>query len=208
MNNHYFTDNRHLPENRKEITFRFWYFSIHLETDNGVFSKDQVDFGTNVLIHTLLNEHQRMGDRLLDVGCGYGPIGISMKLAFPDKQITMIDVNPRAVELAKVNAKKNHIDAYILVSNVYQEISGNTFTDIITNPPIRAGKKIVYQIFEEAFEHLSDNGNLWVVIRKAQGAKSAVSFITSVFGNCEILNKEKGYFILFAKKRIDNLTKC
>lgn len=208
MNSHYFTDNRHLPENRKEITFRFWHFSIQLQTDSGVFSKDGVDFGTRVLIQTLLQEEKRMNDRLLDVGCGYGPIGISMKLAFPEKSVTMIDVNPRAVELAKINAKNNEADVDVMVSDVYEEIKGHTFTDIITNPPIRAGKEIVYKIFAEAYELLDMDGNLWVVIRKAQGAKSAITYITSIFSNCEIVTKEKGYFILFAKKRIDNLTKC
>lgn len=203
--NHYFTDNRHLSENRKEISFRFWCFTLSFITDNGVFSKDGVDFGSRVLIETLC-EQKELGEQMLDVGCGYGPIGISLKKAFPNSHMTMIDVNPRAVYLAKENAKHNDVEAEILVSNVYEEITGNTFTDIITNPPIRAGKKIIYQIFEEAYPHLVPGGHLWVVIRKAQGALSAKAFIEQIYGNCEIINKEKGYFILKAQKSIDNLT--
>ena len=112
----------------------------------------------------------------------------------------MVDVNPRAVLLAIDNAKKNNIEADIHESNVYENVKGNTFSDIITNPPIRAGKKVIYKIFEEAYDHLAENGNLWVVIRKQQGAESAVKKIKEVFENCEIINKEKGYFILNAKK--------
>lgn len=202
MNNHYFTDNRHLSENRKEISFRFWCFTLKLTTDNGVFSKEGVDFGTRVLLNTLLEHKEELGGQLLDVGCGYGPIGISLKKAFPDKLVTMIDVNPRAVELAVLNAQHNQVDATILVSDVYQELHGNTYSDIITNPPIRAGKKVIYEIFEKAYDHLDSQGTLWVVIRKAQGALSAVTFITSIYGNCEVIHKEKGYFILKAKKSL------
>lgn len=203
--NHYFTDNRHLSENRKEISFRFWCFTLVFISDNGVFSKDAIDFGSRVLLDTLY-ERKELGTSLLDVGCGYGPIGIILKKAFPEKSVSMVDVNPRAVLLAQENAIKNEVEAEILVSDVYEEIKGNTYTDIITNPPIRAGKKIIYKIFAEAYDHLCPQGHLWVVIRKAQGALSAKEYIASIYGNCEIINKEKGYFILKAQKNIDNLT--
>ena len=196
---HYFTDNRHLAENRKEISFRFWCFTYTFITDNGVFCKDNVDFGTKVLLQTLCDRNE-LGEHILDVGCGYGVIGITLKKIYPKAQMEMVDVNPRAVQLAKENAVKNNIEATIHTSNVYDEVNGNTFTDIITNPPIRAGKKIIYQIFEKAYDHLAQEGCLWVVIRKQQGAASAVTKIKEVFGNCEIINKEKGYFILKEKK--------
>lgn len=196
---HYFTDNRHLAENRKEISFRFWCFNYSFITDNGVFSKGGVDFGTNVLLDTIY-KHNKLGDAVLDVGCGYGVIGITLKKIYKDKHFEMVDVNPRAVQLAIDNAKKNDVVVDIHESNVYDQVNGNTFTDIITNPPIRAGKKIIYQIFEEAYPHLADNGSLWVVIRKQQGALSAVKKIKEIFNNCDILTKEKGFYILRAKK--------
>ena len=202
MNTHYFTDNRHLRENRKEISFRFWCFTLRFTTDNGVFSKDGVDFGTRVLLDTLMAHQDELGEELLDVGCGYGVIGICMKKAFPNKQVTMIDVNPRAVELAKRNASINETEVHLFVSDVYQEINGNTYSDIITNP--RAGKTVIYSIFEQAYEHLLDNGRLWIVIRKAQGALSAQRFVALIFGNCEIIQKEKGYMILQAIKNQSN----
>lgn len=198
--NHYFTDNRHLKENRKELSFRFWCFTCTFITDNGVFSKDAIDYGTRVLLDTI-HDMAILGERALDVGCGYGVVGIVLKKAFPDTDITMVDVNPRALELAKENAVNNQVNVQILESDVYENLKGNTFTDIITNPPIRAGKAVIYKIFEEAYDHLDAQGRLWVVIRKAQGALSAKAKIESVFGNCEIVKKDKGYYILKSIKK-------
>ena len=171
--NHYFTDNRHLAENRKEISFRFWCITYSFISDNGVFSKDNIDFGTKVFLDTLL-KREEMGNRILDVGCGYGPIGIIVKKTYPDKRVEMVDVNPRAVLLAKENAQRNNVDVYAHESNIYEQVDGKDYTDILTNPPIRAGKSVIYKIFEEAYERLCKDGSLWVVIRKQQGANSAV----------------------------------
>lgn len=197
---HYFTDNRHLRENRKEISFRFWCINYSFITDNGVFSKDGIDFGTKVLLKTLCDRNE-LEHCILDVGCGYGPIGITLKKIFPDKQVEMVDVNPRAVLLAQENAVKNEVDVTIYESDVYERVNGNTFTDIITNPPIRAGKAVIYKIFEDSYCHLQIGGRLWVVIRKQQGALSALNKIETVFGNCEIVCKDKGYCVLKAEKR-------
>ena len=112
----------------------------------------------------------------------------------------MVDVNPRAVLLAKDNAQRNNVDVYAHESNIYEQVEGKDYTDILTNPPIRAGKSVIYKIFEEAYDRLCKDGSLWVVIRKQQGANSAVKKINEIFGNCDIVNKEKGYFILKAKK--------
>jgi len=200
MNNHYFTDNRHLPESRKEFSFRFWYITLKLISDNGVFSKHNVDYGSRVLLDALHKHDQKLGDTLLDVGCGYGVIGLSLKKAYPDKQVTMLDINPRAVELTKLNAQNNQCEVAVHVSDAYDKVMDQSFTDIITNPPIRAGKKVIYPIFAKAYEHLLKQGNLWVVIRKAQGAESAKKYIESIFGNCEVIQKDKGYYILRAIK--------
>lgn len=197
--NHYFSDNRHLAENRKEISFRFWCFNYSFITDNGVFSKTGVDYGTKVILETLYDRNE-LGNKILDVGCGYGPIGIVLKKIYPEKQFEMVDVNPRAVLLAQENARRNEVDVNIHESNVYENIHGTNYSDIITNPPIRAGKKVIYKIFEDAHQHLDHNGCLWVVIRKQQGAESAIKKIKEIFDNCEVVNKDKGYFILKAKK--------
>lgn len=196
--NHYFTDNRQLAQNRKELPFRFSCFNLSFTSDNGVFSKNDIDFGSRVFLETL-SEHQ-FGNKILDVGCGYGVLGITMKKLNPEAQVTMVDINPRAIELAQLNAQKNEVEVLIQESNCYETLSDYDYTDIITNPPIRAGKAIIYQIFDEAYQRLLPGGQLWVVIRKQQGALSAQKRIGIIFGNCEIMNKEKGYFILNAKK--------
>ena len=199
---HYFTDNRQLPQNRKEISFRFSGFIIPLITDNGVFCKSEVDFGSYVLLKTIKEEP--LGDHILDLGCGYGVIGVTVKKMFPDAEMLMVDVNPRAVELAVLNAQKNGVEAEVRVSDIFGNVT-ETLSDILTNPPIRAGKDVVYRMFDEAYAHLETGGRLWVVIRKQQGAPSAKKRIHETFQNCEILARSKGYYILFAQK-LDKLT--
>ena len=136
----------------------------------------------------------------MDVGCGYGTIGITLKKCFPESEIDMVEINPRAKELAELNAKKNNCNVRIFESDIYSNVSDVDYTDIVTNPPIRAGKKVIYKIFEEAYDHLVVGGNLWIVIRKNHGAQSAKKFIEGIFGNCEIIRKDKGYYILKSQK--------
>ena len=195
---HYFTDNRELAKNRKDLSFRFSCFNLTFVSDNGVFCKDYIDEGSIVLLN-VLNEN-KLGKKILDVGCGYGTIGITLKKCFPDSHIDMVEINPRAMELAILNAKKNNCDVNIFESDVYSNVTDVDYTDIVTNPPIRAGKKVIYKIFEEAYDHLDNNGVLWIVIRKNHGAPSAKKFIESIFGNCEIVHKDKGYYILKSVK--------
>lgn len=196
--NQYFDDNRHLKSNRKEISFRFWCFNYSFIVDHGVFSKEEVDLGSQILLNQVIE--QPLGDKILDLGCGYGPIGIILKTHFKESYMEMVDVNPRALELAKENATHNNIEANIHLSNVFEDIETKDFTAIVVNPPIRAGKTIIYKMFETSFEHLLIGGCLWVVIRKSHGAQSAKKKIEDVYGNCEIVKKEKGFYVLCAKK--------
>ena len=135
---------------------------------------------------------------LLDVGCGYGPIGITIAKLYPYLNIKMIDINERAISLAKKNVEQNKAqNVTVLKSNIYENIKEEeSFDYILTNPPIRAGKKVIYEIYDGAIKHLNQNGELWVVIQKKQGAPSTIDHLNAIFGNCEIVTKEKGYFIL------------
>lgn len=196
---HYFTDNRQLAQNRKDLSFRFSCFNLTFVSDNGVFCKDYIDEGTIVLLNCI--SKQNLGKKILDVGCGYGTIGITLKKCFPESSIDMVEINPRAIELAQLNAKKNECDVHIFKSDVYSNVEDVDYTDIVTNPPIRAGKKVIYKIFKEAHDHLSTGGHLWIVIRKNHGALSAKRYIEEVFGNCEIIEREKGYFVLKTDKK-------
>lgn len=195
---HYFTDNRSLPQNRKKIEFRIWGFRVYLISDNGVFSKDKVDFGSELLLKNL--KPSNMTGKVLDVGCGYGTIGLSIKVANNDLDVEMVDVNDRALELVNDAMKLNNVEVYAHKSNMYETVEG-MYDYVITNPPIRAGKAVVHGIFEGSYSRLNSGGALYVVIRKQQGAESAIVKIKEIFGNCDTIDKEKGYFILKAVKK-------
>lgn len=164
-------------------------------TDSGVFSKKMIDYGSQVLLNALEVEE---GGRLLDVGCGYGPLGIALAKT-KGLDVTMVDVNHRALDLAKKNAEKNHVSANIFQSSVYDNVEGE-FDYIISNPPIRAGKEIVHRIISESINHLVVGGTLTIVIQKKQGAPSAKAKMAEVFGNVETVKKDKGYYILRSER--------
>lgn len=171
-------------------------------TDSGVFSKNQIDIGSKVLMTTAETVDFPKGN-LLDVGCGYGPIGLYLAKAFPDRQIDMIDINERAIALAKINAKENNIsNVKIYASNLFEGVDNKQFAGIVSNPPIRAGKKVVHAILETAHDYLVEDGYLLIVIQKKQGAPSAKKKMEEVFGNVERINLEKGYWVLASKKVI------
>ena len=194
---HYFTDNRNLDENRKEHTFRFLDRLYIFTTDNGVFSKTGVDYGSYVLLKAISKEE--LHGKILDMGCGYGTLGIITKSLFPSSEITMADINPRAVELTQLNCNLNQVECTVLVSDGYAEINGQ-YHFIITNPPIRTGKKVIYKMFEDAYCHLLVGGSIYAVIRKQQGAESAKKKFAEIFGNCEVISKDRGYYILQSRK--------
>lgn len=166
--------------------------SMTFLTDAGVFSKKMIDYGSQVLLSALTD--LPAGSKLLDVGCGYGPLGLALAKA-QGVVPTMVDVNSRAIELARKNADKNGVTATILQSDLYEQVTGQ-FDAIISNPPIRAGKQVVHAIIEESPQYLVAGGHLTIVIQKKQGAPSAKAKMLEVFGNCEVLKKDKGYYIL------------
>lgn len=200
--NHYFTDNRHLEQNRKDFSFRFSCFTYFFVSDNGVFAKDGIDFGSKFLMEVI--EKEGLFGTVLDVGCGYGTIGVVLGKLFPEVKIDMIDVNSRAIELAKINALKNEVEANVFLSNGFENVANKQYNSIITNPPIRAGKELIYNFFSESHNHLQLDGDLWVVIRRQHGGDSAIKYIESIFGNCKIISKKKGFYVLKATKIIDN----
>ena len=176
------------PSDAREINDKSFTFN----TDNGVFSKKGLDFGSRVLIETLLLED--LSGKVLDVGCGYGPIGIILS-SFFTLNIDMIDINKRAIHLAKMNIKENNIkNVSAYESDIYSSIK-NKYDYIVTNPPIRAGKEVVYKILFDAKEHLKKGGALYFVINKKQGAKSAIKDLEKV-SKIQVLNKKSSFFLL------------
>ena len=170
---------------------------IELISADGVFSKNNVDYGTMVLLKALFAHHKKIGT-LLDIGCGYGVIGISAMLITGAKA-TMHDINQRAIMLAKKNAELNNVTADIKVCDGFAAVK-KKFDIIVTNPPIRAGKNVYYPWIEKSIDYLNENGELWLVVQKKQGAKSLEKLMESTFGNCEIVKKDKGYHILMARR--------
>lgn len=174
--------------------------TMNFLSDAGVFSKSGVDFGSQLLIEAMEIPE---GAHVLDVGCGYGPIGLSAAVLSDSGTVTMVDVNARALELARMNASQNGIaNVRILQSDALEQVLDERFDCILTNPPIRAGKEVVHRIFEQAFGCLAEGGHLWVVIQKKQGSPSAFAKLEQLFGegNVEEVTKDKGYRIFRAKK--------
>lgn len=191
----YYAENPDAAHDIHELRVKLLGENMTFLTDAGVFSKKMVDFGSQLLLECLeVNE----GETVLDVGCGYGPLGLSLVKAY-GVQATMVDINNRALDLARQNAERNKVEATIFQSNIYEQVEGE-FDHVISNPPIRAGKQVVHEIIEKSRDFLKDRGDLTIVIQKKQGAPSAKSKMEDVFGNCEIVKKDKGYHILRSVK--------
>lgn len=195
---HYYTNNEDLISEPEQFTFQYRQKELRFISDHGVFSKKMIDFGSRVLLDAIVLDQSKL--TLLDVGCGYGTFGIALKSAYPFLTVDMVDVNERAIKLAKLNLDANQLEANVYLSSVYDQVT-KKYDVIVTNPPIRAGKEIVTKILVEAKDHLNENGEIWVVIQKKQGAPSAKKNLESVFGNVEIVKKDKGYYILKAVNR-------
>ena len=187
----YYAENPDAAHDIHELSVELLGQRMTFQTDAGVFSKKMVDFGSQLLLRYLDVEK---GERILDVGCGYGPIGLSLVKAY-GAQATMVDINNRALDLAMKNALKNNVQATIFQSNIYDQVEGQ-FNHVISNPPIRAGKQVVHEIIEKSIDYLTFGGDLTIVIQKKQGAPSAKNKMEEVFGNCEVVKKDKGYYIL------------
>lgn len=198
MSQHYYSQQPEARHDRRTLSTVLRGKTLRFTSDAGVFSKGDIDHGSRVLIEAMDIPD---GSAVLDVGCGYGPIGISAAFLAPGGHVTMIDINSRAVELARENAQHNGIrNVTVMESDVLSAVKGQKYDVILTNPPIRAGKAVVHRIFEEAYEHLNEGGSLWIVIQKKQGAPSAAAKLESLFPVVEEVGKDKGYRIIKAQK--------
>ncbi|KLV24120.1 class I SAM-dependent methyltransferase [Niallia circulans] len=199
MTEHYYSRTQNVNSDPNYWNFTLKGNTIRFKTDNGVFSKKEVDFGSRLLIETYTLPD--LDGDILDVGCGYGPIGLSIAKTSPNRMVHMVDVNLRAIELAEENARQNGVEnVRIYESDRLLRVKGKKFASILTNPPIRAGKKVVHDIFEQSYDCLVPNGELWVVIQKKQGAPSAIAKLEEFFKEVNVVEKKKGYFIIQAKK--------
>lgn len=198
-NQMYYAANPTAKHDEHIIDYQINNIDLKFTTDAGVFSKMRVDYGSGVLIKQMA-EVDFPSSNILDVGAGYGPIGLFAAKFWPEQTVDLVDVNERGLNLAAQNAEVNDItNVNIYKSDVYDEVpSERKFGLIVTNPPIRAGKKVVSSILAGAKDHLVEDGVLLVVIQKKQGEPSARKLLKETFGNCTILIRDKGYYVLQA----------
>lgn len=199
MSDHYYSKS---PQSN-QVT-QTWKFTLRgnpftFTSSSGVFSKNTVDFGTQLLVEAFTVPS--VSGKILDLGCGYGPIGLAIACELTEKKVLMVDVNERAVTLAKENAQINGVkNVKIKQSDGFTNVSEDSFSVIITNPPIRAGKELIYSFFKESAIRLTEGGELWIVIQKKQGAPSVLKYLATLFNVVEVVEREKGYFIIRAQK--------
>ncbi|WP_261806648.1 class I SAM-dependent methyltransferase [Lapidilactobacillus luobeiensis] len=208
MANQYFENDPELDHQRETFDFTLLGQSLQLTTDRGVFSRARVDYGTVALLtssaellQTLAQTHPNF--TCLDLGCGYGPVGISIAKAYPQAQVTMVDVNQRALALAEENAQANQVSAQVQIkaSQGYSALTDQRFDLILTNPPVRAGKKVVSEFLALGQEHLQPTGQLLAVLQKKQGAPSALKLLQQKYPVAQVRHRDKGYYILQAQNQ-------
>ena len=190
---HYYTDNKDLSSDQKEFAYYFDNEVFRFTTDNGVFSKKSVDYGSYILVKSIYKKD--LGSTLLDLGSGYGPIGIILKRFNPDLEVEMVDVNSRAVKLCELNNSNNATDIKVHLCDDILKLD-HKFDTIVLNPPIRAGKAVIYSLYEKSRQMLNETGHLYIVIRKAQGAASSIKKLETLFTTVRTIERDSGYLVI------------
>ena len=186
---HYFIEDRSLKPDIKSITYYFGANEFTFTTDSGVFSKDHIDPATDMLLRAI----PPLSGSLLDMGCGYGCVGIVLAKTYP-LQLTQVDVNQLAVDLTIANCRANGVKSDVFKSDCFEAVSG-TFDTIVINPPIHAGKAVTYKMYEDSRSHLNEGGKLYIVTLKKHGAESTHAKLREIFRGCETIYKKKGYYV-------------
>lgn len=192
----YFDNDKNIKSEKKLIKFNFNDREFSLYSDNGVFSKDRFDYGTRVLLNNI--DICNLSGNVLDLGCGIGVVGVILGIFNKNINIDMVDVNERAINLAKNNILFNGVKAYVFISNVYDNVN-KKYNYIITNPPIRAGKDVIRKFLVGGYDYLEDNGKLYFVMRKDHGVKSIIKELEDIY-DVKIIDKDKGFYVVELKK--------
>jgi len=194
MNDQYYTADPTSESKPVPCAFPYRGHGLNFMTDAGVFSKGELDVGSRLLLDAL----PPLSGDVLDIGCGWGAIGVAIAKANKNASVTMLDVNRRALDLCRANCERNGVTAQVIESDGMAEVMGNKYDAIVTNPPIRAGKQVIYKMFADAAGSLKDEGALYLVIRKQQGAESCMKYLKTLFENVEKLDKSAGFWVLKA----------
>lgn len=196
VNDQYYTADPTSESNPTPCAFPYRGYGLNFMTDAGVFSKGELDVGSRLLLDAL----PTLSGDVLDIGCGWGAIGVAIAKANKQSRVTMVDVNRRALRLCQENCTRNGVTAEVLESDGMTEVLGRKFDAIVTNPPIRAGKQVIYKMFADAAVSLKKGGALYLVIRKQQGAESCVKYLKTLFNEVEKLDKSGGFWVLKASE--------
>ena len=199
MNDQYFTREPSSESRPAACEFEYRGHTLRFQTDAGVFSRGELDTGTRLLLDAL---PERLTGSVLDLGCGWGPIGIAVKAVWPETEVTLADVNLRALALCRENARSNGTAVICTESDGMAAFAGRTFDTILTNPPIRAGKQVIYRMFADAAGCLKPDGRLILVIRKQQGAESCLKYLNTIYRRTEKLARSGGFWVLGASDPI------
>lgn len=194
MSDHYYTENPASAHDERVVRLKALGNELTFTTDAGVFSRDGLDRGTEALLEAL----PALSGRVLDLGCGWGAVGVALGKQQPALEIVMTDINRRAVELARRNLDANGVRAEVVQGDGFENVTGE-FDAILTNPPIRAGKAVIYGLFARASDFLKPGGALYVVIRKQQGAPSALKYLKEIFAEAEVINRSGGFHVIRAR---------
>lgn len=193
MSDHYYTENPASAHDERRIVLSILGQELTFTTDAGVFSRDGLDRGTELLLEAL----PELTGRVLDLGCGWGAVGVALGKKYPALGIVMTDINSRAVELARRNLAANGVKAEVVQGDGFQSVAGD-FDAIVTNPPIRAGKAVIYGLFAQARDRLRPGGALYLVIRKQQGAPSALKYLREIYAGAEVIDRGSGFHVIRA----------
>lgn len=196
MNDQYYTADPSSQSKPVACAFPYRGYGLSFMTDAGVFSKGELDQGTRLLLDALPS----LTGHVLDLGCGWGPIGVSLAKANPDCHVVMADVNRRALGLSRDNLARNGIEAEVIESDGMAALKERRFDTVVTNPPIRAGKQVIYQMFADSASCLNPGGTLYLVIRKQQGAESCMKYLKTLFAQVEKISKSGGFWVLKASE--------
>ncbi len=193
MSDHYYTENPASAHDERRFELALLGEALTFTTDAGVFSRDGLDKGTRLLLEAL----PELSGRVLDLGCGWGAVGVALGKRYPALELVMTDINNRAVELARRNLAANGVRAEVVQGDGFQSVTGD-FDAVVTNPPIRAGKAVIYGLFAQARERLRPGGALYAVIRKQQGAPSALKYLRETYAGAEVIDRGAGFHVIRA----------
>lgn len=198
MGDHYYSEKPTTESKPSKITETILGKTFHFNVDRGVFSKSSLDFGSRLLIEAF--QAPTIDGKIADVGCGWGPIGIVLASDNPDREWTMVDINERAVQLAQLNARENGVkNVRVFQNDLLHGLEKERFAAVVVNPPIRAGKKVIFHLYEQVKNVLIPGGELWIVIQKKQGAPSTKNKLEELGFEVEVKKKSKGYFVFKGK---------